>query len=382
MPWDIFREDGKHCVYKVNEGDNSRGEKVKCHDTEDEAKAHMSALYAAESDDDKTEKAFVNVNVPDGMGLRQWASHIEYAWDEKTEEDLRYSQVREVFDGHIIVARGYGMNAKLYKVPYTVSDDLTVTFNTDDMKEVEMKVEWSEKSIGFSDRLAIKSISEDRVGAYGVLWGDETKKDAHDEYFDKDTQDMLNIFNSMGAIPFLFHHGGDGKIKSTVIGKVDVMEPDDVGLWYEAKITEQELYKDYVSRFIKDGRLYSSSGTLPAAKSVEQNGHITSWPIVEMTGTWVPAEYRMMLGGHTVNEVKAHYKSIGLDIDLGEEEDEENQLTNKNEDGNNETDDNTTAESETDVADTVEDENVDLLKVELELDSLYLEQLELDLTTL
>ena len=161
--------------------------------------------------------------------------------------------------------------------------------------------------------LSIKSLSEDRVGAYGIIWGDETRKDAHGEYFDQETEDILAIFKSMGAIPFLFHHGADGRIKSTVIGIVDTMEPDDVGLWYEAKIKEQEMYKQYVSRLVQEGKLYSSSGTLPAAKAVKQNGHITRWPVMEMTSTWIPAEFRMILGGHSIDEMKSYYKSIGID---------------------------------------------------------------------
>lgn len=40
MPYEIQQQNGKHCVFKQG------GELIKCHDTEQEAKDHMAALYA------------------------------------------------------------------------------------------------------------------------------------------------------------------------------------------------------------------------------------------------------------------------------------------------------------------------------------------------
>lgn len=45
MPWKVFEEEGKYCVHKMND-DGSMGENVDCHDSEEEAKKHMKALYA------------------------------------------------------------------------------------------------------------------------------------------------------------------------------------------------------------------------------------------------------------------------------------------------------------------------------------------------
>lgn len=45
MPWKVFRENGRYCVHKLND-DDSKGEKVKCFDSESEANDQMKALYA------------------------------------------------------------------------------------------------------------------------------------------------------------------------------------------------------------------------------------------------------------------------------------------------------------------------------------------------
>ncbi len=46
MPWMIKKEDDMYCVHKENE-DGTAGEKVKCHPSEEQAKAHMRAMYSA-----------------------------------------------------------------------------------------------------------------------------------------------------------------------------------------------------------------------------------------------------------------------------------------------------------------------------------------------
>jgi len=45
MPWIIQKDGERYCVHKENQ-DGSAGERVKCHPSEGDAKAHMRALYA------------------------------------------------------------------------------------------------------------------------------------------------------------------------------------------------------------------------------------------------------------------------------------------------------------------------------------------------
>jgi hypothetical protein len=45
MPWKTYREGDRYCVHKLN-ADDSKGEKVKCFDSEEAAQAHQRALYA------------------------------------------------------------------------------------------------------------------------------------------------------------------------------------------------------------------------------------------------------------------------------------------------------------------------------------------------
>jgi hypothetical protein len=323
MPWDIFKnEDGDHCVHKLTP-DGEKGKKVSCHDSKEEAKDKMSALYASEDDSktageeeiqghpesqnnlsDLSEEA-QTVGGPETPNMKmesysQIIRHVSDAWYEQFEW---MGYVQDVAPEHVIV-----QHKKLHwKVPYTIDNGEVSFADNDQWEKVEEKREWVAAS-----KYAIKSINDSRIGAYAVIWGDEDKKDLHGEWFDEETEELKTIFDAMGKIPFLFHHGIDETVKSTVIGAVDVMEEDDVGLWYEAKIREFEAYRKYVEPLINRKALFTSSGTLPGAKRVSKSGQIKRWPIAEITGTHIPAEYRML--ELPIDEIKSAYKSVGVDL--------------------------------------------------------------------
>jgi len=266
--------------------------------------------------------SLVQFDIPDGKGLREWAALIEYSWEHEVDEgELVYSHVTEIFKDHVIVCKGYGPKAKYFMVPYMVAADGEVEFDLENKSKVKLQTEWVTKAakqalLDIAETRCVKALADDRVGGFAVVWGSKEKKDIDDQWFTKDTGGYLDVFKAMGKLPWLFHHAGDGAIKSTVIGEIDKMEIiDDIGIWYESKIIEQEMYKKYVSRFVKSGRLFSSSGALPNAVKASKDGQINFWPIVEVSGTWKPADYHQMDDGQFVSELKAHYKSIGIDSD-------------------------------------------------------------------
>ena len=159
----------------------------------------------------------------------------------------------------------------------------------------------------------IKSIAPNRLGAYGIIWGSESEKDLHDEFFTAKTRDLTSILEAMGKVPMIFDHGQDDSVmKSTPFAAVDYMESDEIGLWFEAQVQKHDMYKEYIKPLIDSQKLYPSSGTLPAAKRVSKSGEITRWPIIEMTATPTPAEYRML--DVPISEIKAAYKSIGVTL--------------------------------------------------------------------
>jgi phage head maturation protease len=259
-----------------------------------------------------------NAMSPAEMGYRSYSAYIESAW-ETGSSDLRYSYVRDVFPSHIIVSMEYGAHAAAYKVTYSVGES-GVEFDKENMVKVQLKVEWVNKSLSPKSPLAVKSLGDNKIGGYAIVWGNEAQKDLDGQYFTKDTEDLVTIFKSMGKIPWLVQHAADEVIKSVPVAEVTTLEPDSTGLWFEAKVIAHDLYRNYVSRLIEAGKLYSSVGALPASVKAEKSGYISRFAVAELSGTWSPADPHQVISGHRVEQLKSFYKDIGVNSDLFEQE--------------------------------------------------------------
>lgn len=307
MPYMRIEKDGKHCVYKKGDDDKPMGSSMGCHDSEKEAEDQMKALYASESKAVEMEDEGGEV---ESMSYNEMIRHVETAWQEQYEYT---GWPCDVYSDFVIVH----MRKEYFKVPYTKQDGKIVFASNDKWQKVERVSEWVSKAV---NPYAIKAIAEDRIAGYGVLWGSEAEKDLHGEFFTEDTDELMTVFEQVGGVPFMYHHAADEKVKSTVVGIVDKMEKDEVGLWVETKIKDHEAYRKYIKPLLDRQILFHSSGTLPAAKRTKKNGHITRWPIMEMTGTQTPAEFRML--NVPIDEVKSYYKSIGLEFAYHDEDED------------------------------------------------------------
>lgn len=152
---------------------------------------------------------------------------------------------------------------------------------------------------------AVKMIAEGRVGGYLVVWGTPHQRDLHGEFFTPETDFALDWF---AARPALYQHGMDGALKAAVIGTVDTLRPDDVGIWAEAQLDLRERYVQQVQRLVEQGVLAWSSGSLPHLAERDPDGRITRWPLIEGSLTPTPAEPRYT----DVQTIKQAYKALGI----------------------------------------------------------------------
>jgi hypothetical protein len=146
-----------------------------------------------------------------------------------------------------------------------------------------------------------------------VVWGDEKSRDLTDEFFHKDdTKGLTAIFDVIGKVPALYHHGRDAAAKYTPIGVIDTMVVDEIGLWTETQLDMANQYAVEVQKLARKKALGASSGTLPAARKVGKDGKILEWPIIEGSFTPTPCEPRLRQLG--VTEVKSIYQESGLTL--------------------------------------------------------------------
>lgn len=181
-------------------------------------------------------------------------------------------------------------------------------------------LDWARTDEGkaVSDSKAVKMLGRNRVGGYMMLWGDEETLDLDGEYFTADTAGVKSIFDSIGALPYLYNHAMDDTLKSTVIGKIDVMVADDVGMWYEAQLDQSEKYRAYIDALrgmVAEKKLGTSSGALPGSVKIAKSGQILSWAVVEGSATPTPADPRQITQ-RPISEIKSAFKALGLDADL------------------------------------------------------------------
>ncbi len=169
-----------------------------------------------------------------------------------------------------------------------------------------------------------KSLGEGRVGGYLVVWGDSRHRDLQGEYFTPETDLALEWYECR---PALYHHGLDDAVKSSVIGAIDTLTPDDTGVWAEAQLDLHHKYTRAVLNLIERGALGWSSGSLPHLVEVGDDGCIKRWPVVEGSLTPTPAEPRRT----DIRTLKAAYHQFGLSLEKleleGENEMTENMIT-------------------------------------------------------
>ncbi len=157
------------------------------------------------------------------------------------------------------------------------------------------------------DPITVKALGPDRIGGYLVVWGDPRHKDLHGEYFTPHTDLALGWYERR---PVLYHHGLDGALGAALVGAIDTLRPDAVGLWAEAQLDLRQRYVRAVRDLVERGVLAWSSGSLPHLVEIAPDGHIKRWPIVEGSLTPTPAEPRRT----TVQAIKSAYEALGLDV--------------------------------------------------------------------
>ncbi len=148
---------------------------------------------------------------------------------------------------------------------------------------------------------------EGRVGGYLVIWGNRGQHDLQGEYFTEATELGLDWYPQR---PVLYQHGQDTHLKSTILGVIDRLHRDEIGLWAEAQLNVHQRYVRAVMKLIDRGILSWSSGSLPHLVEVADDGCIKQWPIVEGSLTPSPAEPRRT----DVRTIKSAYGVLGLDV--------------------------------------------------------------------
>lgn len=156
----------------------------------------------------------------------------------------------------------------------------------------------------------MQHISGDRIGGHCILWGSPYAKDITGEYFTPETTNILSIHRALGKTPVIFDHGTDATLGADLIGLSDKMAIDEQGVWAETVLNASHGYYRTIRSLVDKGALHYSSGALPKARKAAPDGRLLRWPIIELSTTPRPAEFRMM--ERPLRATKSAYLEAGL----------------------------------------------------------------------
>lgn len=155
----------------------------------------------------------------------------------------------------------------------------------------------------------IKRLGKDRVGGYGIVWGNPAQRDLEGQFFTPETYlgKALGVPSENGGrtIPvkfdWLFEHTLEelpdevnqfGDMRDHSLGVVGKAKPDEIGVWIEAQLDRYDEWSSAVMTLVDRGVLAWSSGSASLYAKVTHEGEIKAWPVVEFSSTVAPAEPR------------------------------------------------------------------------------------------
>ena len=133
-------------------------------------------------------------------------------------------------------------------------------------------------------------------------------QDVAGEHFSAKTDFAFNWFKER---PLLYHHGLDGDVQMSVVGRVKSWDVRaDLGVWMKGQLDASNEYFAAIKELIKKGKLFLSAGAMRHLVEVDKKtGEIKRWPWVEESLTPTPANLFAEVDFATARE---HYEAAGI----------------------------------------------------------------------
>ena len=166
--------------------------------------------------------------------------------------------------------------------------------------------------------IAIKSGDAWELDVLGVPYGGPNNgRDVDGQYFSPATKLYLDNYPT---VPAVYYHGFDPDTgrpagEPQFIGKTTGYEVKQDGVWFRVVLDKANAYAQRVWEAAKQGIAKASSGSMTHLHRVARDGHITHWPVTELSifdavGKRQPAnQYAVALPA-----AKAVYAAAGLDL--------------------------------------------------------------------
>ena len=133
--------------------------------------------------------------------------------------------------------------------------------------------------------IAIKSGDTWELDVLGVPYGGPNNgRDSDGEYFSAQTKLYLDKYPT---VPAVYYHGYDENgapaSEPQIIGKTTGYEVKQDGVWFRVALDQANEYARRVWEAAKNGIARASSGSISHLRRVARDGHITHWPVAELS---------------------------------------------------------------------------------------------------
>ena len=137
--------------------------------------------------------------------------------------------------------------------------------------------------VGEPEKCFIKALGDWELDVLAVPFGSEFDKDSDEEYFDANT----NLFLDNYLPPAFYYHGyspdGEPMGEPALIGKTESAEVREDGVWLRVILDKASEFAQRVWNAAKEGLARASSGSISHLVRADDDGHITSWPLAEIS---------------------------------------------------------------------------------------------------
>jgi len=304
MNYHIVEQDGKFCI--AAEGSDTPINNTR-YDNKDAAQTALDAMMEkAQANESKSVDLEAELQKIREAFYALYPSHYE--------SDAFEMWIHTILDDALIVKVG----TQKFRVPYTKTDTSVTLAPRVDWQPGEMVQEFVPANMT-DNLLEVKAMPDGRIRAYALLWGSPLQTDlsGQRDYFTPQT-DFWDKQLPMPR-PLTYHHGWNPETKSfPVVGRINEFGDDEIGRWYIAELDKAHRYEKAVRALIQQRALKSSVDSIPqyARREAKANGahEIQVYPLFGVTLTPTPMEPRLF----PAEEVKAFYKSIGVELTLPE----------------------------------------------------------------
>ncbi len=126
--------------------------------------------------------------------------------------------------------------------------------------------------------------AEYEIDILGIPFGGPTSKDSDGEWFSPETKLHLDKFPTPPLVYFHGRHGkGEPSPSPVYVGKTTGYEIRPDGVWFRGVLDKAIAEARKVWEAAKEGMAAASSGSIAHLARVSPTGHITEWPVAELS---------------------------------------------------------------------------------------------------